>query len=57
MNHRPMEGQFDRKIPWNLKEVIGKPASSSFWRDNLIGKFAISHRIKEQKSIDQKLKK
>ncbi|CAN6566542.1 unnamed protein product [Malus baccata var. baccata] len=30
---------------WNLKEVIGKPASSSFWRDNSIGKFAISHRI------------
>ncbi|KAM1059466.1 hypothetical protein TB1_023521 [Malus domestica] len=33
------------KVPWNLKEVIGKPASSSFWRDNSIGKFAISHRI------------
>ncbi|XP_065853353.1 F-box protein At1g55000 [Euphorbia lathyris] len=31
--------------PWELKEVVGKPVSGSFWRDNSIGKFAISHKI------------
>ncbi|OMO62563.1 hypothetical protein CCACVL1_22755 [Corchorus capsularis] len=33
------------KAPWKLLEVVGKPSSKSFWRDNGIGKFAISHRI------------
>ncbi|XP_031103645.1 F-box protein At1g55000 [Ipomoea triloba] len=33
------------KAPWKLKELIGNPTSSSFWRDNTISKFAISHRI------------
>lgn len=33
------------KAPWNLKEVIGEPISGSFWRDNSLGKFAISHCI------------
>ncbi|KAF3454478.1 hypothetical protein FNV43_RR04925 [Rhamnella rubrinervis] len=33
------------KAPWKLKEVIGEPISGSFWRDNTLGKFAISHRI------------
>ncbi|KAK8605164.1 hypothetical protein V6N13_082616 [Hibiscus sabdariffa] len=33
------------KAPWKLLDVVGKPCSSSFWRDNGIGKFAISHRI------------
>ncbi|KAF7805113.1 F-box protein [Senna tora] len=31
--------------PWNLKAVVGTPLSGSFWRDNGLGKFAISHRI------------
>lgn len=31
--------------PWKLKQVVGKPMNSSFWRDNGIGKFAVSHRI------------
>ncbi|KAM2892440.1 hypothetical protein COP2_010601 [Malus domestica] len=39
------------KAPWNMKEVIGKPASSSFWRDNSIGKFAISHQIVRGDSV------
>ncbi|XP_022937590.1 F-box protein At1g55000 [Cucurbita moschata] len=33
------------KAPWKVKDVIGKPSSGSFWRDNCLGKFAISHRI------------
>lgn len=33
------------KAPWKVKDVIGKPSSWSFWRDNSLGKFAISHRI------------
>lgn len=33
------------KAPWKLLDVMGKPSSRSFWRDNGIGKFAISHRI------------
>lgn len=33
------------KAPWKLKEVIGIPSSGSFWRDNSLCKFAISHRI------------
>ncbi|XP_039162909.1 F-box protein At1g55000-like [Eucalyptus grandis] len=37
--------------PWRLKEMVGIPSSGSFWRDNGIGKFAISHRIKCGDSI------
>lgn len=37
--------------PWRLKEVVGVPSSGSFWRDNGIGKFAISHRIKRGDSV------
>ncbi|CAI9102216.1 OLC1v1000448C1 [Oldenlandia corymbosa var. corymbosa] len=33
------------KSPWKIKDVIGDPSSGSFWRDNGISKFAISHRI------------
>uniref|UniRef100_A0A9I9CIT9 Lipoxygenase n=1 Tax=Cucumis melo TaxID=3656 RepID=A0A9I9CIT9_CUCME len=33
------------KAPWKVKDVVGKPSSWSFWRDNCLGKFAISHRI------------
>lgn len=39
------------RAPWRLKEVIGVPSSGSFWRDNNIGKFAISHRIFRGDSI------
>ncbi|XP_008246459.1 PREDICTED: F-box protein At1g55000 [Prunus mume] len=39
------------KAPWNLKHIIGKPASGNFWRDNSLGKFAISHRIVRGDSI------
>ena len=31
--------------PWKLKGVIGSPLSGSFWRDNSLAKFALSHRI------------
>ncbi|XP_047168891.1 F-box protein At1g55000 isoform X1 [Vigna umbellata] len=31
--------------PWKLNCVIGDPLSGSFWRDNSLAKFAISHRI------------
>uniref|UniRef100_A0A2N9EHJ3 LysM domain-containing protein n=1 Tax=Fagus sylvatica TaxID=28930 RepID=A0A2N9EHJ3_FAGSY len=33
------------KAPWRLNDAIGKPVSGSVWRDNGIGKFAISHRV------------
>ncbi|XP_010277623.1 PREDICTED: F-box protein At1g55000-like isoform X2 [Nelumbo nucifera] len=33
------------KSPWKLKDVIGNPTSTSFWRDNSLGRFAISHRL------------
>uniref|UniRef100_A0A5B7BDC5 Putative F-box domain, cyclin-like protein n=1 Tax=Davidia involucrata TaxID=16924 RepID=A0A5B7BDC5_DAVIN len=33
------------KAPWKLKDVIGSPSSGSFWRDNSLGRFAISHRL------------
>lgn len=33
------------KAPWKLKEIVGNPTSGSFWRDNSLSKFAISHRI------------
>lgn len=33
------------KDPWKIKDVIGDPSSGSFWRDNSLSKFAISHRI------------
>ncbi|GLT94932.1 hypothetical protein SLE2022_126430 [Rubroshorea leprosula] len=39
------------KAPWKLKEVVGRPTSRSFWRDNGIGKFAISHRISRGDSV------
>lgn len=42
-DHEIVAGAF--KAPWKLKDVIGKPSSGSFWRDNCLGKFAISHRI------------
>ncbi|KAG7969241.1 hypothetical protein I3843_07G020300 [Carya illinoinensis] len=42
-DHEIVAGAF--KAPWKLKDVIGKPVSGSFWRDNGIGKFAISHRL------------
>ncbi|KAF8038550.1 hypothetical protein BT93_B1172 [Corymbia citriodora subsp. variegata] len=37
--------------PWRLKEVVGAPSSGSFWRDNGMWKFAISHRIKRGDSV------
>ncbi|KAI3497558.1 hypothetical protein L1887_40270 [Cichorium endivia] len=33
------------KAPWKLKSVIGNPSSGSFWRDNRLSRFAISHRL------------
>lgn len=33
------------KSPWKLKDVAGNPSCGSFWKDNSISKFAISHRI------------
>ncbi|XP_025619039.1 F-box protein At1g55000 [Arachis hypogaea] len=37
--------------PWNLKAVVGNPISGSFWRDNTLAKFAISHRIVRGDSV------
>ncbi|XP_057499236.1 F-box protein At1g55000 [Actinidia eriantha] len=31
--------------PWKLKDVVGNPSSGGFWRDNGLGRFAISHRL------------
>ncbi|KAI3975767.1 hypothetical protein MKX01_023193 [Papaver californicum] len=33
------------KSLWKLKRVVGNPSSGSFWRDNNIGRFAISHLL------------
>ncbi|KAK9146675.1 hypothetical protein Sjap_006578 [Stephania japonica] len=33
------------KAPWKLREVVGSPTSTSFWRDNGLGRFAISHKL------------
>ncbi|KAF8388024.1 hypothetical protein HHK36_026690 [Tetracentron sinense] len=33
------------KSPWKLKDVLGNPSSGSFWRDNSLSRFAISHRL------------
>lgn len=37
--------------PWKLKDVLGNPLSGSFWRDNSLAKFAISHRIMRGDSV------
>ncbi|PON59859.1 F-box domain LysM domain containing protein [Trema orientale] len=39
------------KAPWKLAHVVGEPLSGSFWRDNNLGKFAISHRIVRGDSV------
>ncbi|KAG5626151.1 hypothetical protein H5410_011369 [Solanum commersonii] len=39
------------KDPWKIKDVIGDPSSGSFWRDNSLSKFAISHRIVRGDSV------
>ncbi|KAK6915576.1 LysM domain [Dillenia turbinata] len=39
------------RAPWRLKEVVGNPSNGSFWRDNGIGKFAISHKLNRGDSI------
>ncbi|KAK1430039.1 hypothetical protein QVD17_12508 [Tagetes erecta] len=33
------------KAPWMLKDLIGNPSSGTFWRDNTLSRFAISHRL------------
>lgn len=37
--------------PWKLRDIIGKPSSSGFWRDNSLMKFAVSHRLTRRDSI------
>ncbi|KAL2942051.1 hypothetical protein RDABS01_030401 [Bienertia sinuspersici] len=37
--------------PWKLKEIVGNPSSGSFWKDNSLSKFAISHRIVRGDSV------
>jgi hypothetical protein len=37
--------------PWKLKEIVGEPVSGSFWRENGIWKFAISHKIAREDSV------
>lgn len=36
---------------WRIKELVGRPVSGAFWRDNGIWKFAISHRISRGDSV------
>ncbi|ESQ29755.1 hypothetical protein EUTSA_v10023646mg [Eutrema salsugineum] len=37
--------------PWRIMELVGRPVSGAFWRDNGIWKFAISHRISRGDSV------
>ncbi|KAL6495911.1 hypothetical protein OROGR_010153 [Orobanche gracilis] len=37
--------------PWKLQDIVGKPSSSGFWRDNSLSKFAVSHRLSRRDSI------
>ncbi|XP_052194632.1 F-box protein At1g55000-like isoform X2 [Diospyros lotus] len=39
------------KAPWKLKDVVGNPSSGSFWRDNGLGRFAISHHLVRGDSV------
>ncbi|KAM7277526.1 hypothetical protein ACFE04_004660 [Oxalis oulophora] len=39
------------KTPWRLRNVVGKPLSRSFWRDNGLHKFAISHQINKGETV------
>ncbi|KAJ6413978.1 hypothetical protein OIU84_006729 [Salix udensis] len=43
--------------PWKLKEIVGKPVSGSFWRENGIWRFAISHKIVRGDSVTSLAKK
>ncbi|KAJ6995998.1 hypothetical protein NC653_012777 [Populus alba x Populus x berolinensis] len=43
--------------PWKLKEIVGEPVSASFWRENGIWKFAISHKIARGDSVTSLAKK
>ncbi|KAJ6304411.1 hypothetical protein OIU77_018137 [Salix suchowensis] len=43
--------------PWKLKEIVGKPVSGSFWRENRIWRFAISHKIVRGDSVTSLAKK
>jgi len=43
--------------PWKLKEILGEPVSGSFWRENGIWKFAISHKIARGDSVTSLAKK
>uniref|UniRef100_A0A2K1R8J2 LysM domain-containing protein n=1 Tax=Populus trichocarpa TaxID=3694 RepID=A0A2K1R8J2_POPTR len=43
--------------PWKLKEIVGEPVSGSFWRENGIWKFAISHKIAREDSVTSLAKK
>ncbi|XP_021772937.1 F-box protein At1g55000-like [Chenopodium quinoa] len=39
------------RAPWKLQDIVGDPISGSFWRDNSLSKFAISHRIRSGDSV------
>eukprot|EP00252_Welwitschia_mirabilis_P026194 TRINITY_DN8479_c0_g2_i1.p1 TRINITY_DN8479_c0_g2~~TRINITY_DN8479_c0_g2_i1.p1 ORF type:complete len:290 (+),score=37.00 TRINITY_DN8479_c0_g2_i1:23-871(+) len=39
------------KSPWKIKEIVGIPSSRSFWHDNSISRFAISHRLKRSDTL------
>ncbi|KAJ6756633.1 hypothetical protein OIU79_028925 [Salix purpurea] len=43
--------------PWKLKDIVGKPVSGSFWRENRIWRFAISHKIVRGDSVTSLAKK
>ncbi|KAF3785658.1 F-box protein [Nymphaea thermarum] len=39
------------RSPWKLKEIVGRPSSTAFWRDNRLDRFAISHRIQRGDTV------
>ncbi|KAL4198421.1 hypothetical protein AMTRI_Chr03g45820 [Amborella trichopoda] len=39
------------RAPWKLREVLGRPSSAAFWRENSLSRFAISHRLNKGDTI------
>eukprot|EP00250_Pteridium_aquilinum_P001468 c11657_g1_i1 orf=79-840(+) len=39
------------KETWKLAQIVGKPLSSSFWHDANLGRFAISHTVKQWDTV------
>ncbi|KAH9301865.1 hypothetical protein KI387_013448 [Taxus chinensis] len=39
------------KAPWKLKEIVGRPSSTSFFHATTLSRFAISHKLKRSDTI------